>query len=72
MTRIPEFQNYVVIDFYTHIMDVGAIFTSPNHPMCEYIRTSADRACKTSHRNFELSRFYCIGLLNIYVHMNFN
>jgi len=32
ITRIPDFQNYVFIDSYTHAVAVGSIFTSPNHP----------------------------------------
>jgi len=37
-TQIPEFKKYVFIDFYTYIMNVGAIFTSPNRQKCEYIQ----------------------------------
>jgi len=35
ITLIPEIQNYDFINFLTHVMDVGAIFTSPYHRKCE-------------------------------------
>jgi len=63
-TWLFKFQNSnskitFFIDFYTHIMYVGAIFTSPNHPKCKYFALPMIRACKNSPHNFELSRFYC-------------
>jgi len=51
-----------LFDFYSHIMGVGAISTSQNHPKCEYICTSDDPACKKGPHKFELSRFYCIKI----------
>jgi len=55
-------QIYVFIALCTHNTVMLAIFTSTNHPKCEFTHTRVIKTCKNCPHNFELSWLDCINI----------